>query len=143
VNEILSMTGLLRSYLLEDEAVTAITTQIAHSSPAESDRVRPWVRITQLDARNETRDERIEHLVNYYMQLDCYAGANNRFTEAEDLNRAVRAALVRMPEHTLEGVVVSSVVVASNPAPADTDLTPARQRFILEVEILAHPDGES
>lgn len=138
--ELLDAVALVRGYLLEHPKVEALVGErVGQKSPREKDRDEPWVRITQLDATNETGTTKVEHLVSYYLQLDCYAGVDNWFSEAWDLNTAVRAALVAMPDAEFEEAVVTMVGIASNPAPPDTDLEPARERSILEAEILAHP----
>lgn len=137
---ILDAVAIVGSYLRDASAVSAIVgKRVSHKSPGEGDFDEPWVRITQIDARNETGTRQVEHLVSYYLQIDCYAGADNRFAEASDLNAAVRAALVELPKAELDDAVATDVGFMSNPAPPDTDIKPARERFILDAEIFMHP----
>lgn len=139
--EILDIVAIVRSYLLEQEPVTTIVVdRISHRSPGEGDFEQPWVRITQVDARNETGTNEVEHLVSYYLQIDCYAGEGNRYGEAFDLSAAVRAALVGLPGNDLDGAVVTDIGFLSMPSQPDEDLKPARERMVLDAEIFAHPN---
>jgi len=139
--QILDMAAITCEYLRDYSGVAALVGErVATRSPAPDDLDEPWVRVTPLDPENVTGTSRVEWLVSYYLQIDCYAGAENRFhEEAFDLARTVRAALVDMPGAFLEEAVVTDIGFASMPPRPDTDLTPARERFILDAEIYAHP----
>lgn len=136
--EILNAVAVVRSYLLEQDAVTALVgSRISHKSPGTFND--QWVRITQLDATNETGSREVEHLVAYYLQIDSYAGDDNKFTEAFDLAAAVRSALVDITKADLDGAVATDSGFTSMPSVPDQDLKPARERFILDAEIFMHP----
>ncbi len=136
--EILDMTAIVCDYLREHSAVSAIVgDRVASRSPGDFDE--PWVRVTEIDPQNVTGTTRVEWLVSYYMQIDCYAGAENAQEEARDLAVAVRTAIVAMPDASFEGAVITDAVFASMPSRLDADLKPARERRILDAEIFAHP----
>lgn len=133
---ILDMVAIVRSYLLEQPAVTDIVgEQISHKTPELLHD--PWIRITLIDPRNETGTNEVEWMVSYYMQIDCYAGESNRATEAFDLCKEVRAALVDIAGADLEGAVATDVGFLSMPGDQDPDI--GRERRILDCEIWAHP----
>lgn len=133
---ILPAVSIVVGYLKTQKAVTDLAGErIAHKTPETLDE--PWVRITQLDARNETGTREVEHLVSYYLQVDCYAGKANRYTEAEDLAIAVRAALVVIPKADLDGAVATDVGFLSMPSDPDPDM--GRERMITDCEIFMHP----
>ncbi len=133
---ILDMVAIVVDYLGSQKSVSDLVgDRISHKTPETLDK--PWVRITQLDARNETGTREVEHLVSYYLQLDFYAGKANRYAEAVDPSRATRAALVDLPKATLEGARATDVGFLSMPAGADPDV--GRERVVLDCEIFAHP----
>lgn len=138
--ELLDAVAIVGSYLRSNETVSELTGErVSHKSPEEEDRDEPFVRITQLDAANETGTREVEHLASYYLQIDCYAGVGNRYAEAFDLAAVVRAALVALPGVDLEDAVATDVGFASMPSQPDTDMKPARERVILDAEIYLHP----
>jgi Protein of unknown function (DUF3168) len=135
---LLDAKAIIRGYLLEQPAIQALEARVVGKTPDTT--AKPWVRITLIDPRNATGINRVEHLVSYYLQFDCYAGAHGGEPEAFELAKAVRAALVEdFPNSILEEAVVTDVeAVSMHPLP-DTDLDDARARFILDVEIYMHP----
>jgi hypothetical protein len=137
--ELLDISAIVSDYLREQPAVQAfVGERVATRSPDDFEE--PWVRVTMLDPQNATGNSRVEWLVSYYLQIDCYAGALNRFhEEAFDLSRAVRVALTALIDAHIDGAVVTDVGFASMPSQPDTDLKPARERVILDTEIWAHP----
>ena len=133
---ILDMVAIVGEYLRSQESVSdLVDDRVSHKTPETLDK--PWVRITQLDARNETGTREVEHLVSYYLQIDSYAGKANRYAEATDLAIAVRAALVVLPKASLDGAVATDVGFLSMPSDPDPDV--GRERLITDVEIFAHP----
>lgn len=133
---ILDMVAIVVDYLGSQEAVSDLAgDRIGHKTPETLDK--PWVRITQLDARNETGTREVEHLVSYYLQMDFYAGKANRYAEAVDLSIAARAELVDLPGATLDGAVVTDIGFLSMPAGTDPDI--GRERVVLDAEFYAHP----
>lgn len=135
---ILDMVAIVGDYLRSQESVAALVgDRVSHKNPERLDDAKGFIRITQLDARNETGTNEVEHLVSYYLQLDFYAGKANRYAEAVDLSIASRAALVAMKGTSFEGAVVTDVGFLSMPSDQDPDL--GRERIILDVEVWAHP----
>lgn len=98
-------------------------------------RATSWVRVTMLDAVDQTGDE---YFHNYPCQLDCYAGADNGQPEVMALGRSVRSAMKAMPQYTFAGAVVTDVTFAGMLRRPDTDFTPDRQRVILTAQVWAH-----
>jgi len=136
--ELLDAVAIVGGYLRGLKPISDLVGErVSHKSP--EDFGEPWVRITQLDARNETPTRKVEHLVSYYLQIDCYAGDDNRFAEASDLAIAVRGALVAITAADLAEAVATDVGFMSMPSVPDTDLKPARERFILDAEVFMHP----
>jgi hypothetical protein len=137
---LLDAVAIVGDYLRVHPVVSGLVgDRVSHRSPDEESRDEAWVRITQLDAANVTGNRQVEHLVSYYLQIDCYAGADNRYAEAFDLVAAVRAALVAITQAELDGAVATDVAFASMPSQPDGDLKPARERQILDAEIFMHP----
>lgn len=129
------------SYLRADSAVAAIVgRRIVGKTPSSVGEA--WVRVTQLDAR-DAPDSRAEHLINYLLQFDCFAGyeppddAGHGQPEANLLARTVRDALWDMPG-VHDDTVVTSVRFTGMTRIPDTDFEPARERVILTASIHAH-----
>jgi hypothetical protein len=135
---ILDAKEIVRSYALGQPVIEDLEARVVGKTPETM--TKPWVRITLLDPQNATGINRVEHLISYYLQLDCYAGAKGGEPEAFKLAQGVRAALVEgLPEADLEGAVVTDVAALSMPHVPDDDFKPPRDRFILDVEIHMHP----
>jgi hypothetical protein len=98
------------------------------------------VRLTQLDAANEAISTP-EHLINYLLQFDCYAGngENGGQKEASDLAGTIREALDQMPRVGVEGATVTSVRFTGHARMPDTGFEPARERFIIDAVVILHP----
>lgn len=98
-----------------------------------------WVRLTLLDAR---QTDTPDHLVDFYVQLDCYEGDNDppNSIEASNLARAVRAELVEMPLADHDGAVVSGVEINGMARIPDEETEPARERYSITADIWAHAD---
>lgn len=143
--ELLNAEAIIGSYLRGHADVKAMEARVLGDPPDEGNRDKPWVMVTQQDPRNITPTSRVEHLVAYWLQLDIYSGAPDPAStdptgqgEARKLNALVRAALVALPSATLEGAVVTAVDFLSNPRIPDTDMEPARQRYVLDAEVTMH-----
>jgi len=123
--------AIVASYLREE-----IGERVVGKTP--SDISTPWVRITQLDAVNES-SSRPERLVDFILQLDCFAGneIEGAQEEASDLARAVRAALAGM-EGPQDGGVVTGVRFAGMPRVPDDSIEPARERYALTAHVYMH-----
>lgn len=100
----------------------------------------PWVKVVQIG--DSVIGNSPVHLVAVDLQLDCYGSADEYAAhgEASELSRAVRAVLAEMPEETFAGAVVSDVKFGPLSRIPDTDLEPARERFILSATVYCHAD---
>jgi len=98
----------------------------------------PWVKLTLLDAANESASNP-EHLIEYMVQAECYAGAEKAGAQGEAfaLVSEVRAALANL-EGIHGGAVFSCVRFSGMARVPDTKLEPARQRYILTSHLYAH-----
>lgn len=95
-----------------------------------------WVRLTQLDATNETHTSETEHQIDYAFQLDCYAADNGY---ADQLAIDVREALVDMPKDPPNDAVVTRVTFQGHSRIPDTDgFEPARERVVLDCTVRMH-----
>jgi len=133
--------ALLAGYLRNHSDIEALEARVAGKTP--SSQTQPWVRVTQLDADNEATSKP-EWLVAYLFQIDCYAGedsmeAHTGQAEASVLSRTVRAALAAMPESDHDDAVVTSVRFTGHGRFPDPDYEPARERYILDATVHAHP----
>jgi hypothetical protein len=135
---ILNAEAIIASFLKEQPAVAALVgTRVVAQTPPSTDK--PWVRVTLIDPQNKTGIRRVEYLVGYYLQLDCYTGKTGGQAEAFALAKAVRDALVTAPGTAIGDVIVTDAAPLSMPRSPDTDLSPARERFILDIEITMKP----
>lgn len=125
----------LTSYLKAQQSIIDLEARVLEKTPSNIER--PWVRIVQLDAK-AVGGSRSDHLIDWMVQFDCYAGKDGGHREASALTRAVRAELVALHEREAEGVVVTGVEILSCPRIEDTDFEPARQRFSLTATIWGH-----
>lgn len=105
----------------------------------------PWVKITQLDAPKRTRTA---HLIEFYFQLDCYAGdpksqAGGQPT-ADLLARTVCAAIERMDADgpVGEGFVVTAAEANPGLYRPDTDFNPDRERYAATALVWIHSREE-
>lgn len=125
---------LIGGWLRNHADVRAITTRVVSVTPSSTST--PWVRVIQLDARNE-QSSVAEHLIDYMVQLDCFAGTGG-LAEASLLARTVRAAVIEMGGLTISGTVVTGTRVLSMARIPDTDFEPAKERYALTVGAWAH-----
>ena len=137
--QILDVERITGDYLRADADITTLQARVAGQLPKTF--TKPWVRVTQIDAANVTGNQRVEHLVSYLLQFDCYAGAetDNAQAQASALGRTVRAALIDMQDQTLDGAVITGAEVRNDARLPDLDFDPPRERRVLTVEIWAHP----
>lgn len=125
---------ILVDYLGEQEAVTDIAEEIATKTPGELDQ--PWLRISLLADPRAGRSS-ADHLIAFYVQIDCYAGTAAGQSTASTLARTVRAAVGGMPRHQHDGAVVTSAVVNGSRPLRDDDL-PQIDRYVVTATIHAH-----
>lgn len=135
--------ALLATWLGDHAEIVALDARVAGTLPKTESMTRPWVRVTLLDPQDSSRSS-IEYLMNYMVQLDCYAGATAMRThvgqqEAWDLVSTVRAILKDRRGMAGNGVVVTDVRFPGMSRIPDTDFDPARERYILTAEIMVHP----
>ena len=122
-------------YLREHATIVELSARVVGKAPPDTDST-PWVRVTQLDAQREP-SSRVDHLISYLLQLDCYATEAGGQPQASLLGRTVRAALMDMPGARDDATVTATRILGHLRSP-DPDLEPARERVILTVEIHAH-----
>ena len=129
--------AIIGSRLRQHPDVMALDARVAGSIPRSF--TKPWVKITQLDATNVTGGQP-EHLIEFYLQLDCYAGgeADNAQEQASRLGRTIRAVLHDLTEQEIDGVVVTKVAFTSDARIPDEAFEPARERVVLDTEIRMH-----
>jgi uncharacterized protein DUF3168 len=133
----LNAEAIVGSYLREQPDIKSLEARVLGKTPDTTEK--PWVRVTLLDPANVTGTRKVEWLVAYYLQLDCYAGATGGQTEAFKLAKAVRAALVALPGSDLDDGVATDAEFLSMPRIPDTDFSPARERYVLDAEVYLHP----
>lgn len=122
-------------YLRDHPDVEALGARVVGKTPSSTSE--PWVRVTQLDAANEPTS-RPEHLIDYLIQFDCYAGSDGGQPEANLLTRTVRAALHDMPDADHDDAVVTDVRFTSMARIPDVEFEPARERFVLDATVYMH-----
>jgi hypothetical protein len=132
--------ALVGNWLRDHDDIAALGTRVASSTPKSMEL--PWIRVTQLDATDDARGK-VEHLITYPLQLDCYAGkaAMDDYAgqaEASLVARTARAVLIAMRGTTADGYAISSVHVTGPLRDLDTAIEPARERAILTVTIKLH-----
>lgn len=127
---------LVAEYLRDDNAVAALVgRRIVGKTPDSLSE--PWVRLTMLDDPQDP-DSAHDHLREFYLQLDCYAGATGGQPEAYSLKEAVRVAIVAIDQADHEGATVTEGRVRGAARIPDDDIEPARERFIVTATVKAH-----
>jgi hypothetical protein len=136
------MEKILGDYLRDAPAVEEIVgDRVATKAPRTLDE--PWVRIAVLADPPAGRSS-ADHVIAFYVQLDCYAGKKGDQVLANSLARSVRALLGEIHEHEHDAAVVSGAKVeGSRPLP-DSTLEQTMDRYIVTATIWAHstsPEG--
>jgi hypothetical protein len=134
------MEKILGDYLREAPAVEAIVgDRVATKTPRTLEE--PWVRINVLDDPPAGKSS-ADHVIAFYVQLDCYAGKKGDQVLANLLARTVRALLGEMAKHEHEEAVISGAKVhGSRPLP-DSTLEPTMERYVVTATIWAHSTEE-
>ena len=129
--------AILGKRLREHPDVMALDARVAGLLPTSF--TKPWVKITQLDATNVTGGWP-EHLIEFYVQFDCYAGSTpeNAQAQASLLGRTIRAVLHDLTEQDIAGVVVTQVAFTGDARIPDEAFEPARERVVLDAEVRMH-----
>lgn len=133
------MEGLVGGWLAEHPDIIALDARVASKAPDSM--TRAWIRVTLLAAEDVGLSE-IEHLIDYTLQLDCYAGSNAMSahvgrTRASLLARTARAVLKDKEGVEGDGVVVTRVRSGVARLP-DTAFEPAMERYVITMDLLAH-----
>lgn len=125
--------------LLADTDVIAIVGQrVGTRTPRDlSD---PWVTVRLIDDLPDPKSSAL-HLTSALVQIDCYAGSTRNGAQAQAsylarLCRTVLHQLAYQPQAT--GPVVSKVKPGSIRPMPDETFEPARERYIVELEVTAH-----
>lgn len=126
---------LLVTYLRSQTTVTDLADRIGTRTPPSTDQ--PWIRIALLPVTPDPGSSAL-HLARALLQIDCYAGRNDTQAQASLLARTVQHAIHLMPAREHPGAVITSAQASFRRLP-DTDLEPARERYILEATLILHP----
>lgn len=128
--------AIIGKYLRSRSEIKALGARVLGEAP--DDRSTPWVQVVQLDY-GAVGDSRSDHLLSWFGQLSCYAGAEGGQAEASKLARTVIAAIVNLAEEEVEGAVVTGARIISAPRIPDTEgFEKARERFPVSVEVWLH-----
>lgn len=123
-------------YLRDHADIVALGARVVGKTP--SDTADPWIRVSLIDARNES-GSKTDYQLSHYLQLDCYAGADGGQPEASTLTRTARTVLHGMPDASIAGVEVTQVTFAGMARVPDTDVDePARERYVLTAVVRGH-----
>jgi hypothetical protein len=127
-------------YLRTHPLITAFGARVRGSMPDTTEL--PWVRVLQIDARQGVNDTTF-HLVDYYLQFDCYAGRTGGHPEASQLARTVSSVLARIGESSHSGAVVTGSRISGGFRSPDPTLTDEdgndRERVIVSGVFWLHP----
>lgn len=125
-------------------ALVRLGVRVVGRTPETTDE--PWVLVRMLDARAVAR---AEHLTNFMLQLDCYAGKwtdqDEAMGQARDVMAQTGSALGELEGATLpdvqpdQSVVVNGVRIVGRRHLPDGEFEPSRERYVLTVEVYAHP----
>lgn len=127
---------LVSDFLRDDVDVAAIVgRRVVGKTPSSI--AEPWVLLRQLGGPSDATSS-TDHLVAFYLQLDCYAGAAGGQPEANLLGRTIRAALKTMTGEILDGAVVGRVRINGDSRIPDVAFEPARERRVVTTTIHMH-----
>lgn len=112
-------------YLRTHADIVALSTRIVGKTP--DSKTTSWVRVTELDSPQVNHPD---HLVEFMVQCDCYAGATGGQPEVKTLARTVRAVMGTLPN--------AGVTALGGPRGLDTDLEPARDNKVEVFLVYAH-----
>lgn len=134
------MEALVGGWLSEHPDIVALDVRVASKAPDSM--TRAWIRVTLLAAEDVGGSE-IEHLIDYTLQLDCYAGSDAMSahvgrTRASLLARTARAVLKDREGLQDDGVVVTRVRFPGVARLPDTAFEPAMERYVITMDLLAH-----
>lgn len=136
MSEIVDIEALTATYLRENDF------RARNTPPDETHRAESWVEIHLINAPSDDVIP-VDYLVGFLVDFNCYAGQNGGQPEAKALVSSVRSALSLMRTTSFDDAVVTSVKFVSMPRVPDTEMEPARERYILTARIVAHPKAGS
>lgn len=122
---------IVSDHLRTDDDVQA---RVVGSPP--SDHSTSWVQVVQLNASQAPNDP-ADHLIPFYLQFSCYAGAEGGQPEANRLGWAVRKSLLRL-NGSQNDATVTAVRINGDSRIPDTTFEQARERRILTATVWAH-----
>ena len=127
---------LVVAHLRATDAVMALTQRVGTKTPVSLDG--QFAKVTLLDEGQNRRSSAL-HVVHPLMQIDCYGSSNrdSAHAEASLLARTIREAIVAMPNASHSGAVVTAARATQRRLP-DTELEPARERYIVTCELTLH-----
>lgn len=130
----------LGDYLRSASAVQEIVgDRVATKTPRTL--AQPWVRVTVVDDPPAGKSS-TDHNIAFYVQLDCYAGADGGEVEATRLGHTVRSLLAEMADGQHTDIVISgSKPTGSRLLPDDT-FDPPRDRRVVTGIVWAHAAEE-
>lgn len=134
---VLNAEAIVAAYLRSQTSIEDLEASVLGKTPDST--AKPWVRVTLIDDANYSGTRRAEYLMGYYLQLDCYAGADGGQPEAWALAKAVRSALVAAPDADVDGAVVTDVDVLTMPRLPDPEIQPTRDRYIIDAMVTMRP----
>lgn len=137
IQEQINAEKLVADHLRADAAVAALVGRRVLAYPPDSI-AEPWVRVRQIDAPEHPQGGG-DHLVGYLIQLDCYAGATGGQPEASAVCRAVRRSLKEIEGTHDEGISTGARISGGGSRIDDTDIEPARERYIMTAQVWCHP----
>lgn len=128
---------LLGDYLRNHADIVALDAWVSVKPPANL--ATPWVKLSEIGLGD--RSAAPDHLMSHFLQFDCYArrGRDGGAVEANLLGRTVRAAIRELAPADVPGWT-PSVITLNGPRDlgVDTNFEPARDRTMVEAEILLH-----
>lgn len=132
--------ALVGGWLTADPDFAALDARVAARTPDSM--TRPWIRVTLL-AQTDDLASGLDYLVDFTLQLDCYAGATAQaaFTgrqEAWRLAATARSVLKGRQGTQADGVAVTRVAFTGHARAPDAMFEPARERYILTAEVMLH-----
>lgn len=126
--------------LVSDHLRGYLGVRVVGQPPASKDT--SWIQVVQLNA---SQGDQADHLVEFYLQLDCYAGKDGGQPEANQLARQARAVLVNLNgkvDYTVggnpESAVIGRIEINGDARIPDGDFEPSRERRILTCSVWGH-----
>lgn len=126
---------ILSDYLREHDDVGG---RVVSHPPDGNNRASSWIMVTLLSAPQD-EDSLHDWYIEFYFQIDCYAGATGGLPEAFTLGGHVRDAIVEMPATGHDDAVVTATKIYGYNPDLDTDMEPARDLVRITASCWMHP----